>query len=62
MFGDSCRFRYVDEKCVTQDCEIHKCEKRHPKICRYKNDFDTASSIHTVNLNMTNQKIYLNKI
>ena len=27
MFGDSCRFRYVDEKCVTQDFEIYKCEK-----------------------------------
>ena len=39
MFGDSCRFRHVDEKCVTQDYEIYKCEKRHSKMCRYKNDF-----------------------
>ena len=32
-YGDKCHFRHINEKCVTKDCNISDCEKRHPKIC-----------------------------
>ena len=38
-YGDKCHFRHINEKCVTKDCKIHDCEKRHPKICIFKRKF-----------------------
>ena len=39
MHGDKCRYRHVDVLCVDKDCNVFKCEKRHPKICNYFRDF-----------------------
>ena len=38
-YGDKCHFRHENEKCLTKDCKINDCEKRHPKICIYKRKF-----------------------
>ena len=38
-YSDKCHFRHNDEKCVTKDCNISDCEKRHPKICKYKREY-----------------------
>ena len=37
--GDKCRFRHVNEKCETPDCNVFNCEKRHPKICNFINQY-----------------------
>ena len=34
-FGEKCHFRHVGELCNKEICNVFKCEKRHPKICKY---------------------------
>ena len=38
-FSDKCRFRHNDVLCADKNCDVFKCEKRHPKICTYQRDF-----------------------
>ena len=38
-FSDKCHFRHNDELCNDKNCDVFKCEKRHPKICTYNRDF-----------------------
>ena len=37
--SDKCRFRHVNEKCVTPDCNVFDCERRHPKIFKFKGQY-----------------------
>ena len=34
-FKEHCRQLHVSESCSDESCEVEKCPKRHPKICRY---------------------------
>ena len=34
-YRDSCRHRHIQEICEKDDCEIHNCERRHPRECRF---------------------------
>ena len=34
-FKEHCRNYHVKDLCETKDCEIESCNKRHPKICSY---------------------------
>ena len=38
-FRKNCRKTHVDESCKDQECEIRTCRFRHPKPCRYFQDF-----------------------
>ena len=38
-FSDKCHFRHDDVLCSDKNCDVFKCEKRHPKICTYQRDF-----------------------
>ena len=38
-YQDRCFFRHVTIVCDDAKCDIFKCEKRHPKICKYYRDF-----------------------
>ena len=38
-FGGKCNFRHNNIKCEAKNYKISECEKRHPKICRYKRDY-----------------------
>ena len=38
-FGGKCQFRHNNVKCKVKNCKVSECEKRHPKICRYKRDY-----------------------
>ena len=33
--GDHCRKRHHQTKCERKECDATKCEKRHPRECRY---------------------------
>ena len=37
-FGDRCRYQHFSEVCAKNICREKECEKRHPVICRYKDD------------------------
>ena len=37
-FGDKCRYQHFSEVCDKNICREKECEKRHPVICRYKDD------------------------
>ena len=39
MFGEKCRYRHNNVVCVENNCNVFKCEKRHPKICNYFSDY-----------------------
>ena len=34
-YKEHCRKRHISETCADESCEIEKCTKRHPKMCRY---------------------------
>ena len=36
---NSCRKRHVEEICISQECDVTDCEKRHPQICKYFRSF-----------------------
>ena len=38
-FSDKCRFRHNNDLCVDKNCNVFKCDKRHPKICTFHRDF-----------------------
>ena len=38
-FNEKCFFRHVTIVCEDVNCNVFKCEKRHPKICNYYRDF-----------------------
>ena len=49
-----CNFIHSEDKCVNIHCKNSKCEKRHPKECRYKSKcrrFKTCSYRHETNHN-----------
>ena len=39
MYGDTCRYKHIEEVCSDQSCSVFKCEKRHPKICNFQREF-----------------------
>ena len=38
-YGDNYRYRHIDEKCETKNCNVFDCDKRHPKICNFIRDY-----------------------
>ena len=38
-YGETCRYRHVNENCESESCNAAFCEKRHPKECRFWNQF-----------------------
>ena len=34
-FGILCRKRHIETQCESVDCSLDMCEKRHPKLCKY---------------------------
>ena len=38
-FKERCVYRYVTLVCEDYQCDVSKCEKRHPKLCRYYRDY-----------------------
>ena len=38
-FNERCKFRHVTLVCEDENCDISKCEKRHPKICKFYRDY-----------------------
>ena len=39
MYGDTCRYKHIEEVCSDQSCSVFNCEKRHPKICNFQREF-----------------------
>ena len=39
FFGEKCHLRHVDEVCKTENCDVVKCEKRHPRTCKFMRDY-----------------------
>ena len=39
-YRDTCRHRHIQEICENSTCEIHNCEKRHPRECRFWNVYN----------------------
>ena len=37
---DRCRKNHIKESCENQYCEVNKCEKRHPKTCRFYEKYE----------------------
>ena len=37
-FRDKCRYKHFKEICSKTICREQECEKRHPVICRYRDD------------------------
>ena len=37
-FRDNCRYRHFKGICTKNICRDRECEKRHPVICRFKDD------------------------
>ena len=38
-FAAKCRFMHVNETCEKPNCEIKKCDLRHPRICNFYRDY-----------------------
>ena len=38
-FSSTCRHRHEKDICESKDCEIETCKKRHPKSCRFFEQF-----------------------
>ena len=38
-YSERCKYRHVTLVCDDYKCDVSKCEKRHPKICRYYRDY-----------------------
>ena len=34
-YGDNCHFRHEKQICTESSCDVFNCEKRHPKICSW---------------------------
>ena len=39
-YSDKCRKQHIKENCENQKCEVEKCQKRHPKTCRYYQEYE----------------------
>ena len=37
-YDKTCRYKHVDEECDDENCDVYKCEKRHPRTCSYMRD------------------------
>ena len=38
-YNERCSYQHVSTVCEDDKCDVYKCEKRHPRICRYYRDF-----------------------
>ena len=38
-FGAKCQFRHINVLCLTENCNVHVCENRHPPICYYQRSY-----------------------
>ena len=38
-YNTKCRFRHNDLLCEAKSCNVSECEKRHPRICKFKRDY-----------------------
>ena len=38
-YSERCKYRHVTLVCDDYKCDVSKCEKRHPKLCRYYRDY-----------------------
>ena len=53
-FQNVCRYQHNEELCETTQCDVYNCSKRHPKRCRYFEEFgrckfgDFCSFAHVV--------------
>ena len=36
--GDKCAKLHLTEKCLKEDCDVRKCNKRHPRPCKFYQD------------------------
>ena len=38
-YSDICRYRHINTICVKEDCDIASCSERHPKVCKFYQDY-----------------------
>ena len=38
-YGDTCRFRHINEVCSDTNCSVFSCELRHPRMCNFFKEF-----------------------
>ena len=38
-YGETCRHYHVNEICERSKCKIFRCEKRHPRECKYWREY-----------------------
>ena len=38
-FKETCKFRHISEKCELESCKFESCDLRHPKECRFFNQY-----------------------
>ena len=38
-FGDRCRYHHENTVCADDDCTIHHCSYRHPRACRFYQEY-----------------------
>ena len=39
MFGDRCRNLHVEEECTNLECDVFKCDQRHPRTCTFWREY-----------------------
>ena len=57
-FGDQCKYRHFKDICSRTVCRERECNKRHPVICRYRDDckFYKTNSCAFKHINMETNK------
>ena len=49
MYGDTCRYKHVDEICVDENCSVFQCERR---ICNYYREYQDVNLQPSADINM----------
>merc|ERR1712208_104109 len=43
-YGDRCHFRHAKQICNNSNCDVFLCENRHPKICKWYQEYSRCKS------------------
>ena len=59
-YGEKCKYNHLKEICENIGCENrHICNKRHPKLCRYFQDFGRCKFSEYCSFNHTTSDLIM---
>ena len=61
-YSERCFYQHVSTVCDDYKCDVYKCEKRHPRICRYYRDFQRCKFTVVCKFKRENQYEVIKKI